>query len=109
MDRYTGSNIFIVSTDVNYRLLNFFSIHFQASFVIDQLFDIPCKLIHISPSDSIRNHVSAIRNYFENFYGLIMMGGNLDASSKGIAGIHIFGNKIYLLIVVSSRTYYCKE
>lgn len=30
-----------------------------------------------------------------------MMGGDLDASSKGIAGIHIADNDAYLLIVVS--------
>lgn len=32
-----------------------------------------------------------------------MMGGDLDASSKCIAGIHIVGNDAYLLIVVSIR------
>lgn len=30
-----------------------------------------------------------------------MMGGDMDASSKGIAGIHIADNDAYLLIVVS--------
>lgn len=34
-----------------------------------------------------------------------MMGGNLDAASKGIVGIHIFGKEIYLLVVVSIRTF----
>lgn len=33
-----------------------------------------------------------------------MMGGDLDSSSKGIAGIHIVDNDAYLLIVVSSCT-----
>lgn len=32
-----------------------------------------------------------------------MMGGDLDASSKCIAGIHIVGNDAYLLVVVSIR------
>lgn len=39
--------------------------------------------------------------YFENFGGPIMMGGDLDASSKCIAGIHIVENDAYLLVVVS--------
>lgn len=30
-----------------------------------------------------------------------MMGGDIDASSKGIAGVHIYENEAYLLIVVN--------
>lgn len=69
--------------------------------MIDTLYDVPCRIQHIPCSQDIRKYSNIIKFYFENFGGLIMMGGDMDASSKGIAGIHIADNDAYLLIVVS--------
>ncbi len=49
----------------------------------------------------MKRYISVLRLYFEKFGGLVMMGGDIDASSKGIAGIHIVDNEGYLLVVVS--------
>lgn len=73
----------------------------QIFYVIDTLYDVPCRIQHIPSCQDIRKYSNIIKFYFENFGGLIMMGGDMDASSKGIAGIHIVDNDAYLLIVVS--------
>lgn len=75
--------------------------HLQIFYVIDTLYDVPCRIQHIPCSQDIRKYSNIMKFYFENFGGLIMMGGDMDASSKGIAGIHIADNDAYLLIVVS--------
>lgn len=69
--------------------------------VLDTLYDIPCKIVHINSGKDIPNHIETIKEYFEKFGGLIMMGGDQDAASKGIAGVHISDAGIYLLIIVS--------
>lgn len=52
----------------------------------------------------MKRFISVLRLYFEQFGGLVMMGGDVDASSKGIAGIHIADNEAYLLVIVSGQT-----
>lgn len=53
----------------------------------------------------MKRYIGILRLYFEQFGGLVMMGGDIDASSKGIAGIHIADNEAYLLVVVRIITY----
>lgn len=48
----------------------------------------------------MKRYISVLRLYFEQFGGLVMMGGDIDASSKGIAGIHVVDNEAYLLVIV---------
>lgn len=73
--------------------------------MIDTLYDISCRIQHIPSCRDIRKYSNIIKFYFENFGGPIMMGGDLDSSSKCIAGIHIVGNDAYLLIVVSTQQF----
>lgn len=69
-------------------------------YIIDTLFDVSCKILHI-PKGEMKRYINVLRLYFEQFGGLVMMGGDIDASSKGIAGIHIADNEAYLLVIVS--------
>lgn len=69
--------------------------------MIDTLYDISCRIQHIPSCHDIRKYSNIIKFHFENLGGPIMCGGDLDASSKCIAGIHIVHNDAYLLIVVS--------
>ncbi|EDS25734.1 conserved hypothetical protein [Culex quinquefasciatus] len=73
----------------------------EAIYVVDTLFDVSCKVIHISKRDNIAKHADTLKEYFETHGGLIMMGGDMDAASKGIAGIHISADSsdIYLLVI----------
>lgn len=73
----------------------------QVFYVIDTIYDISCRIQHIPSCHDIRKYSNIIKFYFETFGGLIMMGGDLDASSKCIVGIHIVDNDAYLLVVVS--------
>lgn len=77
----------------------------QIFYVIDTLYDVPCRIQHIPCNQDIRKYSNIIKFHFENFGGLIMMGGDMDASSKGIVGIHIVDNDAYLLIVVSVHSH----
>lgn len=69
--------------------------------VLDTLYDVPCKIIHITTGNELSSHADTLKIYFEKFGGLVMMGGDQDAASKGIAGIHISPSGTYLLVVVS--------
>lgn len=71
----------------------------QIFYIIDTLFDVSCKIQHI-PKGEMKRYIGILRLYFEQFGGLVMMGGDIDASSKGIAGIHIADNEAYLLVIV---------
>lgn len=73
----------------------------EASYVIDTLFGVSCKLIHFRKGQDIKTHKEFLLNYFRDIGGLAMMGGDMDAASKGIAGIKINGDQINFLIVVS--------
>lgn len=69
--------------------------------MIDTLFGVSCKLIHFRKGADIKNHKEVLVSYFKDIGGVAMMGGDMDASSKGIAGIKINGDQIDLLVVVS--------
>lgn len=52
----------------------------EAALVIDQLLDVPCKLVHVTPGDDQLNTlIQILKSHF-------MMGGDMDSSSKGIFG-----------------------
>lgn len=68
--------------------------------MIDDLYDIPCKIQHIPSCQDIRKFSNIFKSYFEEYGGFVMMGGDMDASSKGIAGIHVADNEAYFLVVV---------
>lgn len=76
-----------------------FSFNSQVFYIIDTLYDMSCKIQHI-PKGDMKRYISILRLYFEEFGGLIMMGGDMDASSKAVAGIHIADNEAYLLVIV---------
>ncbi|XP_055379888.1 probable Ufm1-specific protease 1 [Condylostylus longicornis] len=71
----------------------------EVFFVIDTTYDVCCKILHIPENDDIKKYANIIWKYFEEFGGLIMMGGDVDASSKGIAGCHISDNQAYFLVI----------
>lgn len=68
--------------------------------MIDKLYDIPCKILHVNHGDELKTIVDALVSHFDKFGSPVMMGGNVDASSKGIVGIHVGPRDASLLIVV---------
>lgn len=76
----------------------------ETCYLIDEMFNVPCHLHHITHNESISSKKTEIMNYFKDQGGLIAMGGDEDASSKLIAGVHIFSNgELSLLVIVSSQ------
>lgn len=73
----------------------------EVFYVIDTLYDVPCKIQHIPRCEDVKRYAGIIKRYFEEFGGVVMMGGDMDASSKAIVGIHIADNDAFLLVVVS--------
>lgn len=70
--------------------------------MIDKLFDVPCKILHVNTGDELIAIVDGLINHFERFGSPVMMGGDVDCSSKGVMGIHVVDNEASLLIVVSN-------
>lgn len=75
----------------------------ETCYVVDELFQVPCYLKHIPNNERISSIKKEIVEYFKTQGGLIAMGGDQDASSKLIAGIHLSReeNELSLLVVVS--------
>ena len=55
--------------------------------MLDHLFDVSCKLLHISTSSVLSSFVPQLVNHFSQYGSPAMMGGDVDAASKGILGI----------------------
>ncbi len=75
--------------------------YFKVSLVIDVLFDVPCRLLHVrSGLDLASDPFSRLEEHFSKYGSPVMMGGDADASSKGVFGTRRTdeGDK-YLLIV----------
>lgn len=70
-------------------------------YTIDSLYDVPCRIQHIPSCQELRKFSNIFKSFFEEFGGFAMMGGDIDAASKGVVGIHIAENDAYFLIVVS--------
>ncbi|CAK1584359.1 unnamed protein product [Parnassius mnemosyne] len=72
---------------------------FEVCLVIDKLYDVPCKIIHVNKGDELEKITETLKLHFEKFGSPVMMGGDIDCSSKGIMGIQILGKNTSLLIV----------
>ncbi|XP_073953922.1 ufm1-specific protease 1-like [Choristoneura fumiferana] len=72
---------------------------FEVCLVLDKLYDVPCKIIHVNKGDDLNTIVDTLKSHFEKFGSPIMMGGDVDCSSKGIMGIHVDHAGVSLLVV----------
>ena len=83
-------------------------VNVQVCLVIDKIFDVSSKIIHIPKGKDIAKHLSVIRNHFEDLGSPVMMGGDQDASSKGVFGVATTRDgRGYLLII--DPHYYGKD
>lgn len=72
---------------------------FEVCLVVDKLYDIPCKIIHVNNGGDLRTIVDTLVNHFDKFGSPVMMGGDVDCGSKGIMGINVSQSDASLLIV----------
>ena len=60
----------------------------EIGMVIDHLFDVPCRIIHIpAGKESFAKGVKNLWLHFETYGSPVMMGGDQDAASKCLLGI----------------------
>lgn len=57
--------------------------------------------MHVNYGDELQTIVDVLVNHFDKFGSPVMMGGDIDTSSKGIMGIHVGHRDASLLVVVS--------
>ncbi|XP_032519942.2 ufm1-specific protease 1 [Danaus plexippus] len=72
---------------------------FEVCLVIDKLYGVPSKIVHVKKEDNLEIIVEILKSHFEKFGSPIMMGGDVDCSSKGIMGVLVDGNNSKLLVV----------
>lgn len=77
----------------------------EIPYIIDYLYQIPCKIIHIPRYSKLISYIQELKDYFQKYGGFVMMGGDTDSASKGIAGLYIHHGQHYLLVVVSAQKY----
>ncbi|XP_077294516.1 UFM1 specific peptidase 1 [Arctopsyche grandis] len=71
----------------------------EVGIIIDEIFDIPCKIVHVNSGGALQDSIGTICEHFKSTSCPIMMGGDKDCSSKAIMAVHIDDDKTYLLVV----------
>ncbi len=59
---------------------------FEASIIIDVLYQVPCRILHSEPGQ-LCDLLKELKEHFRDNNAPIMMGGDADNASKGILGI----------------------
>ncbi|XP_029848480.2 ufm1-specific protease 1 isoform X1 [Ixodes scapularis] len=71
----------------------------EASMCLDHFYEIPCKILHISSGTDLAGELNTLQRHFETVGSPVMMGGDTDASSKGILGVCRAGSTGFLLVL----------
>ena len=71
----------------------------EVGMVIDQIFDVPCKILHSRSGHDLQSLFDEVFLHFQHKRCPIMMGGDLDASSKGIFGACQTDSSKYFLVL----------
>lgn len=73
---------------------------FEAALVLDQLYDVPCRISHVrSGGSELEQAAEDLHHHFITCGSPVMMGGDRDHSSKGILGVCSGKQGSYLLIM----------
>ncbi|XP_075738642.1 UFM1 specific peptidase 1 isoform X2 [Rhipicephalus microplus] len=70
---------------------------------LDHFYQVPCRILHASTGGQVAHHVDALLRHFEQLGSPVMMGGDCDASSKGILGVcQTSSGESHLLVLFST-------
>uniref|UniRef100_A0A673ITW9 UFM1-specific peptidase 1 (non-functional) n=1 Tax=Sinocyclocheilus rhinocerous TaxID=307959 RepID=A0A673ITW9_9TELE len=72
---------------------------FEASLVLDQLYDVPCRIVHVRYGKELDQAVKDLHDHFLTRGSPVMMGGDRDNSSKGILCVCTGKRGSYLLVM----------
>lgn len=75
----------------------------QVSYVLDTLYNVPSKILHLQKGEELEGQLKALEEHFARRGAPVMMGGETDVSSKGIMGVCRGEEEAYLLVVVSGK------
>ena len=78
---------------------------YEVCLIVDKIFDIPSKILHIPKGNLLADNLPTLIKHFEKFGSPIMMGGDVDASSKGIFGVAQDKNDAFYLLVIDPHYY----
>ena len=84
------------------KLANFLlRLPYKVCLVIDKLYDVPCKILHCPSGDGLKNVFPKLEEHFAKSSATpMMMGGDRDASSKGVLGTCSVDDDQWLLVLV---------
>ncbi|XP_045126809.1 ufm1-specific protease 1-like [Portunus trituberculatus] len=71
----------------------------EVSYILDSLYDVPCKILHMGQGKDIKAQLGALQEHFRVKGAPVMMGGETDVSSKGVMGVCRGASESYLLVV----------
>ncbi|XP_037525538.1 inactive Ufm1-specific protease 1 isoform X2 [Rhipicephalus sanguineus] len=54
---------------------------------LDHFYQVPCRILHASTGGQVAHHIDTLLRHFEQQGSPVMMGGDSDASSKGVLGV----------------------
>nr|XP_031841942.1 ufm1-specific protease 1 isoform X1 [Nomia melanderi] len=72
---------------------------FEVCLVLNHLYEVLSKIVHVRSGKELSGQIAVIKTHFQEFGSPIMMGGDMDCSSKCIVGIHEGVENTYMLIV----------
>ncbi|UJR28981.1 hypothetical protein I4U23_010199 [Adineta vaga] len=59
----------------------------EAAMILSQLYDVDCKIVHISNGHDLLKYMNILSQHFRDFGSPVMMGGDADAASKCILAV----------------------
>ncbi|XP_072165068.1 ufm1-specific protease 1-like isoform X1 [Diadema setosum] len=71
----------------------------EVALCLDFFHDVAGKILHVKSGDELKSLVPDLLNHFETKGTPVMMGGDTDASSKGILGVCVGSEATYLLVL----------
>ncbi|KAJ8282878.1 hypothetical protein COCON_G00053970 [Conger conger] len=73
---------------------------FEAALVLDQLYDVPCKIVHVRRGGAeLEDVADELHRHFQTQGSPVMMGGDRDNSSKGVLGVCTSARGSHLLVM----------
>lgn len=72
---------------------------YECFLILDYLYNVSCKIIHVKSGKDIAAQTVQLVRHFEEIGSPLMMGGDTDASSKGILGICGNEKSAHLLVL----------
>lgn len=82
---------------------------FEAMIVIDTLYDVPCRILHCEAGCDLQEKLASVKEYLIANDGPIMMGGDVDAASKGVFGFKLNSKGAFSHLLIGDPHFVAKS